>query len=99
VLEDNFTIGGFKEIGTGARDYGFGIIRIDEQYLKDKKIMESWSRHTLIRVKRPDRGKTAYGVLRVIPHTLTGEPTALPLICIEEDVIQIAQVLWRASAV
>jgi len=83
-----FAIGGFSEIGTGARDYGMGVVRIDQRFLQGNPAAARWPRHALLRVhaRKGGRPKHIYGMLRAInPEGLPDGPDQAPLLCLEYD--------------
>jgi len=87
AIAQEFVIGGFSQIRTGARDYGMGIVRIDPRFLANHPQAVRWPRHALLRV-RVGKGagtKQVYGVLRTIDPADLPEDQNTPLLCLEYD--------------
>lgn len=75
---EEFTVQGFKHIGTGPQDYGQGIVRVSSRAKKELKQLEKLSRNDLIRVQRKD-GQWMTGLLRYF------DSNEARLLCIEYD--------------
>jgi hypothetical protein len=87
AITQAFRIGGFSQIDSGARDYGMGVVRIDQRLLVVNPVAARWGRHALLRIKREEGtgGGPVYAMLRAIdPLDLPGEDDVLTL-CLEYD--------------
>jgi len=86
-ITQEFVIGGFSQISTGARDYGMGVVRIDPRFLSSNAAAARWPRHALLRLR--GQGKRGvgqvFGVLRTIDPADLPHEQALPLLCLEYD--------------
>jgi hypothetical protein len=85
-VAQDFVIGGFSQIGTGARDYGMGVVRIDHRFMASHPVAAHWPRHALLRmqVEKEDGARQVYGMLRAIDPAELPE-TPAPLLCLEYD--------------
>jgi hypothetical protein len=87
TIIQEFLIGGFSDISTGGRDYGMGVVRIDQRFLSRHNIGSRWRRHELLRLRLegPGANERVYAVLRVIdPADLSAEQNP-PVLCLEYD--------------
>jgi hypothetical protein len=85
TITQEFAIGGFSEIGTGARDYGMGIVRIDPRFIANHPAAARWRRHVLLRLDRQTTAGQVYAVLRTINPASVSQDHAIPLLCLEYD--------------
>lgn len=79
-MEFDFKVEGFKYAGTGDRDYGLGVVRISEQFLKvHAKSLLTWPRHQLVEIANPENGMKAICIFRPL---ISNEEN---LLCLEYD--------------
>lgn len=87
MATSRFVIGGFSQIGTGNRDYGMGIVRVDPRYLAADKDASKWPRHTLVKLTLRTDGKnrSLYAILRPINPDDIPEKEERHYLCLEYD--------------
>jgi hypothetical protein len=83
MVAGRFVIGGFSQIGTGSRDYGMGIVRVDPRFLAANKEASKWPRHTLVRLMKGK--KSLYAILRPINPDDIPEKEERYYLCLEYD--------------
>jgi hypothetical protein len=87
MIAGRFVIGGFSQIGTGNRDYGMGIVRIDPRFLATNREASKWPRHTLVKLtlRTKEKNKSLYAILRPINPDDIPEKEERYYLCLEYD--------------
>lgn len=81
MVSQIFRVGGFSELGTGSRDYGMGIVRIDWRQTPGEPIR----RHDLVKITCVDTKRHTYAAFRLIDPNAPNIPVDVPLLCMEYD--------------
>lgn len=87
MAQHEFKIGGFSELGTGPRDYGMGVVRIDDRFISSGGSSARWNRHALLKLQVTRNGKTraTFAALRAIDKNSPVLPAGQHLLCLEYD--------------
>lgn len=96
-MDKEFVIKGFKELGTGNRDYGRGIVRLHPSVAATIDL----SRHGLVRIENLANRKVKYAIFR--PHEAADDVVGLEyddrlMLGIEEKGSKISLSITRAPS-
>lgn len=84
MIKENFKIGGFREISTGPRDYGKGILRFKQDLFARLAKEEDISRHSIVSITTDDYSRSVFGFARPFPDETQGANDSSD-ICMEYD--------------